>query len=264
MANIYTEQDERDAKNFVISRIYAENELDLEIRRLIRDAVKEITTISLRYNISPREFRFSANERLERNVDEVIRRLREAILDLTLKYAVLEGEDAEEAEDHLLAPVNGKTFRQRVAIYCDRMKYEIEAGIASALIVGRRKNSEISTRVYKFIRTPYANPDIKEAIKRGGASAARLVTGGVSYGIGRSNVMYNALSVLYRHSVAETRMWQFYRRKRREGAYAFAVKRGSLYPCAMCDQETTYLHIEGDPLPPFHPHCVCIAIPVYL
>lgn len=263
MESLYSEKDEINAKTFVMQRIVAENNADLEIRRKIREAIEKITEIAYRYKISPLLFRFSANKNLERQVDEVIRELKEFILEATLQQAYIDGDVDEETNEFVLSPYKGKTFRQRIAIYCERFKYEIEAGIAAALIMGRRKKYA-ANHIYKFIRMPYSNPDIITAIERGSASATRLVTGGVSYGVGHTNVMYNAISLLAKHTVSEARMRWFYREKRRNGAFAFMVKRGSTFPCALCDEQTTYLHIEGDPLPPFHPHCVCIAIPVYL
>ena len=47
------------------------------------------------------------------------------------------------------------------------------------------------------------------------------------------------------------------------GTQFYLVKRGSSYPCALCDSMRG-IHSGWDELPPYHKNCCCIAIPVTL
>lgn len=49
----------------------------------------------------------------------------------------------------------------------------------------------------------------------------------------------------------------------RQNIVAFRVKRGSSYPCEICDAECRYIHTDLDSLPPYHAHCCCYIVPIY-
>lgn len=50
----------------------------------------------------------------------------------------------------------------------------------------------------------------------------------------------------------------------KNGAIAYKVCRGSSYPCPTCEYECSYVHTSLDTLPPYHAHCCCYVVPVYL
>lgn len=251
------------AKEYLRKRLSAETSMKDNLEKAMTRAAEKIVEISYKYNIPPWAFRFSADTRLQKEVDEVIRWLRECIEDYAFSLAVAGHTDE---KDEIIAYINrenhGKTFRQRNNIYTGRYKYELEAAIAAGLLLGRKK-SEILKNITSSFTNPYSNPDIVESIQQKGNMATRLKTGGISYGVGHSNSMYTSLKNISVFAVAEG--WSYYSLidARRNGAKGFYTFRGSSYPCNTCNAYADYMHPLSDPLPPLHLNCVCGAVFIF-
>ena len=63
-----TQQQIQEAKDFIRQRLKAELSMQKHLDNLLLQAASEIVDISLKYKIKPSMFRFSANEKLEREV----------------------------------------------------------------------------------------------------------------------------------------------------------------------------------------------------
>lgn len=245
-----TEQQIQEAVDYLLRRIQAEQAVVSRLDKRIVEAAGEIISLSVKYDIPPAMFRFSRNASLKRKVEEIISRLKADLSAQTVEYA---GISQKTDDDGLWAIVNrgrnGKTFAQRLDIYTGRLGFEIEAFVAAGLLRSLSKDGIIQAyerhhkRPYDFIQ--------------GNGSAVRLQ--GVSYGVGKSNVAYNALSTLLRSTVADAWMMADMKEAEKNGATGFHSYRGSSYPCSLCDSMTGY-HPLSDFPGIWHPNCKCFFV----
>ena len=140
-----TENQIKEAKDFLLLRIEAEVSARNNIENYMVEAAREIVAISAKYNIPPRLFRFSANDSLRKEVDAVVAKLKGDIIDATERIAVY---DREDDRDAILAWLNGKqygkTFKERLAEYANRYKFELEAAIAAGLFLNKSEEAILS------------------------------------------------------------------------------------------------------------------------
>lgn len=103
----------QEAKRFLQTRIEAEISVKNNIEEYMIEAARKIIAVSQKYNISPRLFRFSSNESLKEEVDEIIRELKDNIIYAT---EILSVYDRKEDKGAILTFLNaeryGKTFKQ--------------------------------------------------------------------------------------------------------------------------------------------------------
>ncbi len=232
----------------------------------LRSAVRRIVDIAYRYNIEPSLFRFSTNRNMEKEIDAVLATVREMLFERMVDTVTFA--DPDDDEDSWLPLLSlgykdkkGNTIKDKIAIYTDRFKYEVEAGIAAALL------ADVSAdKCYNAIRNniqhPYSNPYFLD--KSGQGKAIRLEKGGAHYGRGHSNVARNLLAALLGDIVAKGFMEYFAFMGRRDGAIGYVVQRGSSYPCEICDDAVSAgLRPLDDMVIPLHPNCRCWALLVY-
>lgn len=253
-----TDKQIEEAKAFLRLRIEAEISARDNIEKYMVEAAKEIVAISQKYHISPRLFRFSANDNLRREVDEVIRKLKENIIYATETLAVY---DRKEDKDSILVYLNGekygKTFKERLAEYANRYKFELEAAIAAGIFLDK-SDKDILNAIRRSLNSPYNNPDIKSSFGKG-LSATRIETKGISYGVGHSNAAYNLITTLSRNEIGQAWMWWYGEQAMKNGAIGFYSYRGSSYPCGYCDSMVGY-HPIADYRYQWHPNCRCYFV----
>lgn len=254
-----TEQEISRAKEYLVLRLRAERLAVSTLDDALLSAARRIAGIARYYNVPPERFRFSANPSLQKEVDEVLELLREAL------YSRIEGIDTfedEEEDSPFVAPaltekVNGRTFRQRLADYVSRWGFEIEAVIAAAGLNGVRNQTEILDGIREYMDRPYENPWMKEHMGEGDAVRLNTIP---HYGKGRHIASAAALALLLRTTVA--RGWMQNWARLNAGKRGYYVFRGSSYPCEICDAQVGFLHDASDMagLPPQHPNCVCFTV----
>ena len=251
-------KDIEEAQKFLRLRIEAEISAERNIEEYMIEAARKIVAISKKYDIPPRLFRFSANDNLRREVEKVIKELKEKIADATETLAVY---DREEDRDAILlwlgAERYGKTFRERLSIYADRYKMEIEAAIAAGIFLGKAEDA-ILTTIRRSLNAPYNNPDIRASFGQG-LTATRIKTRGISYGTGHSNAARNLITTLSRNEIASAWMWWYGEQAVKNGATGFYSFRGSSYPCGLCDSMVGWHPIE-DYKYHWHPNCRCYFV----
>lgn len=251
-----TERDIEEAKEYIRKRIDAENSMRNNLDRYMREAASRIVDISYRYQIPPEKFKFSFNKRLNEEVDAVINWLKQQIEQASYELATAaDEEDKENILSYLSGKTYGKTFPQRNDIYCRRFKYEIEGIIAAGLILGVSKE-KLKQSIYTSFRSPYSNIYFKQAISDKSASI-RLRSKGISYGVGRTNSMFNALELLSTQTVSQGWMkhWENIHSKS-SGFYSY---RGSSYPCAHCDDMVGW-HPMHEYRGGWHARCKCYFV----
>lgn len=261
-----------ETRKYINDLLDEESRADEDIQSRLRSHIRQIIIASLGMVIPGRSFRFSDNKELEKTVDSIITEFKYSVYDVTerrvLRSKTLsENRNKKNIDDAIiLGFVFGKlgkyTFKERLNMYANQVKMEVEAAVAAGLFKGMNEN-QILNQIMMYINTPYLNPAIQEAIKKGGFAASRIQSQGITYGTGRytsgfanlKRIEITAISQGYNY--ANHRIWG--RDKNIIGYYAF---RNSSYPCELCDDNVGF-HKITDLTLPVHSHCVCGAFPVY-
>lgn len=259
--------DIEDAKRFLRSRINAEVSMKNHLQEYFYEAAKRIVAISYRYGTTPSQFRFSRNVAMMNEIIDVINWLKE-IIEYAMDTLASFNEKDDEDKNLLLLTIKGKykgkTFEQRFDDYIERYQLELETAIAAGLLLNHTEESVVKA-IKVNMRHPYSNPIIKDAIEEGGGVQSILAGGKPNYGVGHTNSALTGIEDLTRWIIASGWMASRDKKMIKSGAIGFMSYRGSSYPCAQCDDETTYVHQFGvDPHPPYHNHCKCFTVPIYM
>lgn len=247
-----TPKDKEEVRQYLLKRLEAVHSMSYNLELLFREAIERIVNICFQFNLRPEQLnRDDIPEKALIRIKEVVDWLREAIIDY---FDTLAGAAPDSDRDFLLPWVkrerNGMTFEQRLNEYCDRFRFEMLLLTAAGIAVGLGSIPLIKSLV-RNMRKPWINPDIKEGLGKI-----------PSYGIGRSNVMFNAIDALTKDGVASAWMKAKYINDEKHGCIGWWVERGSTVPCDICDSMTGF-HYNDSYLPLYHLSCCCTATPVY-
>lgn len=248
-----SEADIEAAKAYLRQRLDAERSMQNNLEYVMREAAERVVEILYSANIHPTVASYGDLPlRVQWDIDEVVQWLKETIDDYFVTLAIA---DHEENKDLILPLMYGEsfgsTFDERLTDYVGKYKNELLLLIGAGLLLGIGK-SALAKSIGDNLRQPYANPMLKDGIEAP-----------LTYGRGKSNAMYNAISSLTRNGIAGAWMKNFYIETRKNGCIGWLVQRGSSYPCEIC-QAYVGLQTSEENLPPFHLNCVCYAVPIYL
>lgn len=261
-----------EARKRINDLLEEESRVDEDIKSRIRSHVRQIVAASLGVGLSGQLFQFSANKELEDKVNSIMTEFKNSIYDITEKRVLRsktlsENQNKSNIEDGvILGFVFGKlgkyTFRERLNMYSNQVKMEIEAAIAGGLFKDMSAD-QIVNHIMMYLNNPYLNPSIQEAIRKGSFAAARIKSQGITYGSGRYISGFadlkrmGIMAISQGYNYANHRIWG--NNKNIIGYYAF---RNSSYPCELCDDNVGFHKITELTIP-VHPNCVCGAFPVY-
>lgn len=169
------------------------------------------------------------------------------------------------ADEYANREIHGKTLKERVAIYVNRLKSEAEMWIAAGL-VGGMSLKKLEKEVREWVEKPYSSRLFLAASAAGGhttAGSVRLRRGVPHFGAGQLRGAVASLARLGGWVVADmVRMAEFLAWGSDSRVTGYRVYRGSSYPCSLCDMMTGF-HPKGfEELPPYHARCCCFAVPV--
>lgn len=249
-----TEKDIEAAKAYLRQRLDAERSMSANLEIIMREAAKQIVEICYSANVNPQTFRYSDLPlRVQWDIDAVIEWLKEQIEDYFETLAVA---DHEENRDIILPLVlgenHGATFDERLTDYCDKYKDELMLLIGAGLFLGVAK-SALAKSIGENLKHPYANQLLADGIDAP-----------LTYGRGRTNSMFTALSGLTEYGIESAWMRHWELKTEADGAIGWIVQRGSSYPCSQCDENCGFHSIaEGTQLPQ-HLSCCCFAVPIHI
>lgn len=250
-----------EAKRFAAKRAQAERNVKTRINAVLLKAAGDIARAAQGITLVSSETMFSqmvavrAKNVIEDAENEINRYIREYS---KASITVLGDKDTGATTRLLNSELFGKTFMQRSHTY---MAYFLN-DVVKMVIAGRKlkmKQSAIENSVAKQFQDPYTNGIIEKANRRG----ANIMTPAYGRGIYRSaygNIVRNAQGTI---SVAWGREDRNFHK--RQGAVAFRVRRGSSFPCPLCDNaaEGTHNIDERGVVPPLHVNCVCYVEYIY-
>ena len=249
------------AKQYLRQRLSAELSFQNNLETLIDEYAYKLVDIAYAANIPPNLFTFSYNKAIRNDVDEVIEEMRQLI---TTAVETLSVGDKTDNKKKILAyigrDISGDNFYGRLYSHTDTFRKEMEGVIAAGLLIGALK-TKVKQSIKANLHTPYQNPIFKEAVKSNLGTAEVLVKKGLHIGIGISNSAFNSINSLGRFTISDAWMQEWYDGWDSKGAIGYDVRRGSSYPCSLCDSNVGF-HTDGN-LPPYHPSCCCIAVPVF-
>mgnify|MGYP000093433787 CR=1 FL=1 len=249
-----TEADIEAAKAYLRQRLECEHAMTTLLENAMKEAAEKIVDICYSAGVNPRSFRYSdLPVRVQFDIDEVIQRLQEAIDDYFLTLAIA---DHEENRDRILPFIlgenHGMTFAERLENYCGKYRDELMVLVGAGLFLGIAKSALVKS-IGENLKHPYANQLIAEGIGNG-----------ISYGRGRTNSMFTALSGLTKYGIESAWMQHWELKTEADGAIGWIVQRGSSYPCPQCDDNCGFHSIDEGTQLPQHLSCCCFAVPIYI
>lgn len=270
-----TQSDLDEAKAFVRQRNNYASLLESMILQILRDAAKEITEICYKYNIDGTEFTLQSNPQMYSEVQAVMDRIFDEIMELIQNYSTMAA-TTEDEKEHLLQYVmalgrENKNLNDTLEEYLWRYLYDLEALIAS-MKVAEYGVTDASAKIVGALQSVYATPEVRNAFSVPGIAAMYLKSKGVHYHrgthiatVGLSNS--GAVNVVNMAKITLAMAWNRYQATEfeEEGAIGYYQLRGSNYPCHTCDDQVGFhrgiVDIFAKPL--VHPHCCCYRVPIF-
>lgn len=251
-----------DARQFASKRIQAERNVRSHIDSILSSAAEEIAKEARGIQIVSSESVFS--QMVSVRASNIIRDAENEINNYIRRYAkasitVLGDKDTGSTGRLLNSELFGRTFTDRSRTY---MQYFFD-DIIKIIIAGKKnrlKQQDIETAVKSQYQDPYTDGLIRKANRKG----AGIQTPSYGRGIYKSaygNIVRNAQGTIAIAWGKEDRNYH-----RRMGATGYRVKRGSSYPCPICDDAadgTVYDINDSSHIPPLHVNCVCYAEYIY-
>lgn len=249
-----SESDIGAAKAYLLQRLDAERSMSYNLEIVMREAAERIVEILYSAKNTPAVGSYeNLPPTVQMQVDEVVEWLKETIDDYFLTLAIADHEENRDSIPPIVLGENhGQTFEERLSDYCEKYRNELMLLIGAGLSLGIAK-SALAKSIGENLKHPYAN---------------QLLTDGIAvpltYGRGRTNSMFTALSGLTKYGIESAWMRHWELKTEVDGAIGWFVQRGSSYPCPQCDDNCGFHYInEGTQLPQ-HLSCCCIATPIYL
>lgn len=243
-------------------------EAEAAVRRLVKGHAMDIAAACESGRGLGKGFSYEAVPGLDRKVNLMLVELSDRCMEETeslMREAALDAGLGAEDGDSVTAWVGASRFgedaRERFDSYCSHLKHILEGWLAigfarkwSSVYIAARGASDAD---------PYTAPEWRAAFREKGWGPDIISSGGYRWGRGvpvppAKGIALGAGAMVvsaYRH--AELVKYG------RLGATGYRVRRGSSYPCALCDSLCGITWPISVEVLPAHPHCVCYAEPVY-
>ena len=243
---------------YAVKRMQAIRNIESKISDILFDKTKQIIFRSKKY----RTGKNLRNEpSLLREARKITAEAEESINSYISAYSKASckilGIDSENIESFLVRDIYGKTTSERNAVYLGNFAEDIVRMIKAGTLMGYSDQQLLSS-----IRTGYKDPYHTSVITK--AKRKDINIDVPSYGKGYyknayQNIVRNASQVI---ALAWGQAEQEYGQENK--AIGFLVKRGSSYPCEICQNEADAgIHSFKDPYPPFHVSCCCYTLFVF-
>ena len=260
------------AKAFVERRDQFAVLLQERIDEILAETAQRIVETCYRYGIEPKTFRISNdyNEDMMSEIADIMEETEQRIIDLIYEYSTRVTDDRDRisvlAAWMALLGKGNRNLQDTLHGYMYKTLRDWEAAIAAMGAAGLTSAQAI-TRIKTYLHQIYNMPEVKEAFKHWQDFQAMYIRSrGIQYGaVGISNNGSTNVVNMGRYTLQLT--WKHNLEldfEEEDGIGGFIVERGSTYNCSFCDSYVGFHKMdELDALPLFHPHCQCIAIPVY-
>lgn len=247
------ESDIEAAKAYLCQRLDAERSMQTNLEHIMREAAEQIVEILYSAKIHPTVGSYeNLPSKMQIEIDAVVGWLRETINDYFFTLAIAEHEEnRDKILPFILGMNHGMTFDERLTDYVDKYRNELLLLISAGLFLGIGKSVLVKS-IGDNLKHPYANQLLADGI------AAPL-----SYGRGRTNSMFTAISGLTKYGIESAWMRHWELKTGADGAIGWLIQRGSSYPCPQCDDNCGFHSIDEGTQLPQHLSCCCYAVPIY-
>ena len=226
-----TQRELDEARDYIVRRLGQQDVAESELARAIDDAAESIALIVLKYLARGMMLRFSGNSAMAREIDDVMSALRGKIRSIMEEMAApdeetlgIAAEKAAQIADKAIAyaagTFHGATFGEREELYVNRLLDDMKAVDFTSL----------------------------------GMDEAAMVSAIIE----SAESTRERMALLMTNTVAVGWMYAQMLRAKDDGAAGFWLINGSR-PCDYCKGMAGF-HPMSDPMPPYHPRCVCTAV----
>lgn len=270
------EQKIAEAKKYISKVVDQMILADSDLKRIIKRNISDIIDSSLYYSDLGKSFNFSANKNLEKEVNDVLIKLRKDIFNII--YLRVENADkiAKEKEKNnrddsalllafITSEIADKTLEMRIAEYVEHMKSEIEAFVAIGIFKGLSKE-QILNEYMSHLQKPFIAPVLLDAYKVGGFTATRIKSKGITFGVGKYVAAFNNLKRLHQDTIFKSYNYILNDIWSSDNNYiGWMTFRNSGFFCpTYCDPQVGVFHPKTELYQGWHSGCVCICIPIYI
>lgn len=226
------------------------------IRTALRTYLANVARASEAYRSLGRNFSFSANEKLRKELEDARRIFIDRIEEiLSYELDIVLSEEGEEDDVVLFAPILSET-REKAAEYIDGMLPELEAVAGSVLAEGGDAAGVVSEYMtYMGVSSP--PPSVARAAAA--MAGATFLKSQLVRRPGRGNYLSPLASMM---RLVQTSTMKGYdavvrRRMLRGGTRWYRTFRRSGWDCPQCDAAAAVIHPVTEQVLPVHPYCVC-------
>ena len=238
--------------NYAKKRSQALTNCERHLADILYEAAKTILDVSKRYmvggNIANENAFLSEAKDIASKASANIESYTGAYAKVSCKIL---GIGTDNIESFLVGDIFGKTLNERNATYLFNFAEDIVRMVKAGTLMGYNDQQILSS-----IRTGYKDPYKTSVITKAQKKDINIATPSYGKGVFKSayqNIVRNSKQVI---SLAWGQAEQEYGQTNK--AIGFLVKRGSSFPCDICQSEADAgLHSFKDPYPPFHIGCVC-------
>lgn len=253
------------AREYIVMRASAEASYTGALGRYLDEAVAELVRIAYSYGVDGRRFFFGMTPDMESEVESVIQELLDNLYDDSRYLASAVADDGD--DDTLLEWAEGLyeepwgSYRDGFMFYLDMYRDEMESLIAASMLMGYSADEAVAA-IMEVRKDPWHSSLWKDALILAGTydvMATVLRSGGVSRGVGRSNVSFNLLDTYGRGFVSSAWMHQW---KEDNGSAYFRSVIADNTACSECkaEDEKGWQPIDSYPDGGWHPNCRCAFV----
>lgn len=267
-------QKESEAKKYISKVIDQMALADSDLKTVIQANISDLIDECLPYKKLGKSFQFNDNSNLSKSIDEVLQKLRKDIFNfiyirsLNVDALAREKENDNSTDDKFLLAflslkIAGLTLDMRINKFVNNIRSEVEAYIAAGFAKGLTKNQILSEYI-NWIKLPFSSPLIINAFRQVGFKAERIVSKGVTFGVGKYVSGFNSLKRVQQDQIFRTYNHTLQDIWGRDRNYiGWYTIRGSSYQCGYCDEQVGRLHPKEESFGGYHIRCCCIMIPLY-
>lgn len=235
-----------------------------EVKDRINTAVRDVVALAMLLPNQGKEFRFGNNQKvivilaaMKKDITAIITKRINVAKDvskrLNRQFNITTSDW--DSDDWIGSERYGKSYAQRLGVYTNRLKMELEAYIAVGAVKGFSQ-LEISNWFMSNIESPHTNNDILDAVGYASVRASSILTVGVG-GIAsayKSIVRLNEDMLIQGYHISNNTTWG------KLGMFKYVRTMGDSLVCARCEANVGLIFPAQEPVVQVHNHCRCYEV----
>ena len=226
-----------------------------DVRKRMDEAIAVI--LALCWDYRSEDFSFSDNIALQREANKILIQMSNGNLsdaEKRAKLALAEAElqeDVEDALEYSEGDISGEDMIYRLDRQADHLRDLLEGWLVAAAACSLTKE-----QVIRNLWAHLADPASSKYWKQAGLKQPR-------WGRGFQLDLLSAMTVIQQDMINRSFQYARIRSFQRSGAIGYRTIRQSTFYCPLCDEMSKKIWSFDELVLPYHPRCVCKAIPVF-